>query len=253
VRWSLTLDGCGSSGAGEKIVSYDWTIRGVTVDGFEAHLSGEVCNLTLNNLPARGQYGVTLFVKTTSSASDSSAQLIEIKDWLIVSIGDSFSSGEGNPDRPGVYGADHIQGCQGKITHVEKRAVWKDRRCHRSALSAPALTAEQIERSDDQSSVTFLSFACSGAEIEPLISKRYRGQESPSPSDIGVLPQIAAIKAAVGDRPIDALLVTVGIDDLEFSSFMTKCALPHHGLIERVWGRRTIRALAADSSSVLRN
>ena len=47
---------------------------------------------------------------------------------------------------------------------MEKRAVWKDRRCHQSALSAPALTAEQIERSDDQSSVTFLSFACSGCE-----------------------------------------------------------------------------------------
>ena len=25
-RWSLTLNGCRSSGAGEKIVSYEWTI-----------------------------------------------------------------------------------------------------------------------------------------------------------------------------------------------------------------------------------
>ena len=80
-RWSLTLNGCGSSGAGEKIVSYEWTIRGVTVDGFKAHRSGAVCNLTLNNvLPARGRVrGVTLLVKTTSGASDGSTQPIEIK------------------------------------------------------------------------------------------------------------------------------------------------------------------------------
>jgi hypothetical protein len=41
----------------------------------------------------------------------------------------------------------------------------QDRRCHRSANAAPAQAARMLEMADPHSSVTFLSFACSGATI----------------------------------------------------------------------------------------
>ena len=179
--------------------------RGVTVDGFKAHRSGAVCNLTLNNvLPARGQYEVTLLVKTTSGASDGSTQPIEIKDWLIVSIGDSFSSGRAT--RIGrEYMGPTYSGLQGRLP-VEKRAVWKDRRCHgrhcRHPLSPPSRSNVAM--------TSLRSLSCRsralGAKIEHLISEWYRGQEPPAQPYALVLPRIAAVKAAVGDRPIDALL-----------------------------------------------
>jgi len=85
-----------------------------------------------------------------------------------------------------------------------------------------------LERSDDKSSVTFLSFACSGATTEHLISKQYEGKEPYSSNQRSLMPQLQAVKEAIGRRPIDALLLTIGINDLQFSDVMTECGLPHH-------------------------
>jgi len=235
--WPVTLDGCGSKGAGQKITSYEWTIRGVTDKTFSTHRIVSACKLHLNSgLPDQGRYDVTLVVKTRGGASDSVTHPVQIKDWLVVSIGDSFSSGEGNPDRRGSYTRSGILAlaCKGGTTGDSKRALWKDRSCHRSALSAPAITAEHLERRDDKSSVTFLSFACSGATTEHLMSKRYEGMEPAIPNQL-LDPQIEAVKKAVGATPIDVLLVTIGINDLSFSDVITECATPQSEVVRRFW------------------
>jgi hypothetical protein len=242
-KWSIMLDACGSSGAGEKIAAYDWTIRGVTDPNVNIHRRVTGCKLSLRSwLPSLGEYAVTLVIQTTSGATAPVTRPVEIKDWLIVSIGDSFSSGEGNPDTPGAYTLvphDPLWGdvptCLGKVLGRVKRAVWKDRRCHRSALSSPAIAASRIESADNQSSVTFLSFACSGAKTEHLTSNRYQGQEPRGTEDSGLVPQIQAVKAAIGDRPIDALLMTIGINDLDFSDVVTACGHPLDGFLDKIW------------------
>lgn len=48
----------------------------------------------------QGDYMVTLTVAAQNGQTNSVTKNIEVKDILIVSIGDSVASGEGNPDIP---------------------------------------------------------------------------------------------------------------------------------------------------------
>jgi hypothetical protein len=90
-------------------------------------------------------------------------QPVVVRDYLIVSIGDSYGSGEGNPDVPQKFATGPFDI---PLPIVTRGAVWEDARCHRSATAGPAQAAMRLELADPHSSVTFLSFACSGANVE---------------------------------------------------------------------------------------
>jgi hypothetical protein len=130
---------------------------------------------------------------------------IVVQDWLIVGIGDSNGSGEGTPDRPyelGVGGP-----------------LWQNRQCHRSANSYQALTARTIERSDPRTSVTFIHLACSGSSIVNGVLGRYAGIEPGA-----LLPsQLEAAGKLRYGREIDAMLVSVGVNDLRFGAMAGHC------------------------------
>src|SRR3546814_5953796 len=64
---------------------------------------------------------------------------VRAKDLLIVSIGDSMASGEGNPD-----GYTWVPALNNHITD------WVYRRCHRSKTSGHALAAKAIEEASDK-------------------------------------------------------------------------------------------------------
>lgn len=101
---------------------------------------------------------------------------IQVRDVLLFAFGDSFSSGESNPDvqaihtnhptqlyegGEGLFGASWI-----KSPHQLKRSPeWWDRRCHRSVLSWPILAAAQLAANDPHMVVKIASWACTGAEI----------------------------------------------------------------------------------------
>jgi hypothetical protein len=154
-----------------------------------------------------------------------------------------MSSGEGSPDKPVMSG---------------QPAHWVDRQCHRSTYAPGALAAEAIEKADSETSVTFLSFACSGATIDrdwPISSKttdayergpgrmkgtgilgRYVGIEYPTPSATphdmvkydqaggkGVPSQVEQMKYAVGGRKIDAIVMSAGLNDAGFSRMLATC------------------------------
>jgi lysophospholipase L1-like esterase len=162
-------------------------------------------------------------------------QEVVIKDYLIVSIGDSFASGEANPDIEGRLFPEYL------IWVVDRYPVWQDTRCGRSAWSGPAQAAMMLERSDPYSSVTFLSFACSGATIDTHFWKdddpykpigtgilgSYRGSELPESEaynlDSYIPSQIEQVKAAVGSRPIDALIISAGGNDIRFGPIVEQC------------------------------
>lgn len=256
----LKANASSSSGGGEKIERYIWRLKGITQPSFVASKTSLVPQVVFsksNNGAAlnEGQYTLSLKLVTSTGKLSESIQTIEIKDWLIVSIGDSFSSGEGNPDVDGIYkllinGPDNInpaldavnslKTCKGELGRKIKMEDWECRRCHRSKWSAPALTAKRIEETDRHSSVTFLSFACSGARTEHLIDTKYRGieftmtttpdDEPPLPEHLqpkGVVPsQLESVKEAVGNRVIDVLFISIGINDLKFSEVITDCGTP---------------------------
>ncbi|MFL5806162.1 MAG: OmpL47-type beta-barrel domain-containing protein [Roseiflexaceae bacterium] len=171
---------------------YAWTIDGVS--------SSSTSCLFQRGLAA-GHHTVEL---TVTNLADGHAttyqQSVDPKDILIASLGDSIASGEGNPDIPQrwVEGPGYIQ--------LDRAAHWEDEKCHRSAWSGHALAAMAIERNDPHTSVTFVSFACSGAVIPGTIDQ-----------------QIPALARTLNGRPIDALIISDGGNDLGFDPLLRAC------------------------------
>ncbi len=111
--------------------------------------------------------GATISVNVAGEQAISTE--IAVKDLLIVGMGDSFASGEGNPDRPVVMSADERHKTfypQREKNDVSGNAVWMDAMCHRSLYGHQLRAALQIAIENPQSAVTFMGYACSGAAVE---------------------------------------------------------------------------------------
>lgn len=109
---------------------------------------------------------------------------IQVRDRLIASIGDSFASGEGNPDRPmdltrlarrfeesspeddRVWRTDWTDRWVGRESVIGRAggARWWDQRCHRSFYSQHMVAALRYAAAHPHEATTFVTFACSGAE-----------------------------------------------------------------------------------------
>src|ERR1051325_30220 len=194
--WTVDFDACGTVPSPGQL---RWDIDGQP-------LSETACSFS-HDFPELKSYVVSLTVTTPDGQSNTARAGVTLKDLLIVSIGDSFASGEGNPDK----------------TRADPGGVkWIDERCHRSEWAGPARAALIIEKSDPQSAVTFLSFACTGASIqEGLLGVQQRKGHA-------VQPQLSKVFAAVGQRRIDALLVSIGGNDLQFATLVQKAILLRH-------------------------
>jgi hypothetical protein len=137
-----------------------------------------------------------------------------VTDLFIVGIGDSFASGEGNPDLPirfsrersVSYGAGlmtELTGYPARVGNwreigderfIQENARWLDQACHRSLYSHQLRAALQLSLEDPHRAVTFVGVACSGAEITDGLFLRYMGNEwVPNPPR---LSQISAVAEA---------------------------------------------------------
>lgn len=134
-------------------------------------------------------------------------QPILVQDWLIVSIGDSVASGESVPDVPGF-----------------RRSRWQHVPCHRSARAAPAKAARQIEELDDHSSVTFVHLACSGATIQQGLLGSYDGVLA-EPLTQPQTAQVKVLNRLARQRKVDAVLLSVGANDVYFGAIVRYCAV----------------------------
>ncbi len=133
---------------------------------------------------------------------------VRITDWLIVGMGDSNGSGEGNPP-------------------------FYNLRCNRSVESYQVQTALTVEKNDPHSSVTFIHTSCSGARVEHLMTATYAGTRPASPA---LPPQIDQIVALLADHPkgqsqrkVDVALISAGVNDLAFGPVLAYC-IQHVGL-----------------------
>ncbi len=214
-----------------------------------------------------------------------------IKDLLIVGIGDSFGSGEGNPDVPvrfsrervATYGAP-AKGMDaigyparvgdwndiGDKAFVENNPRWLDQACHRSLYSHQLRSALQLSFEDPHRAVTFVSTACSGAEIVQGLFLRYKGHEwVPNPPDLSQISAIAQAQCGARDAPafdlpegyhlggkvpelvgglvlkkcepdrarrIDLLLVSIGGNDVGFARLIANAVLADQSVLRRVGG-----------------
>lgn len=150
--------------------------------------------------------GYTL-VATSAGLSSATSDVFTAKkqEILIVSVGDSPASGEGNPDSPTVWGT-----CKVGILSVpciKEPAKWQDEPCHRSARSGPAMAAQEIEDRDPDTRVRFVNLACSGATISNTVE------------------QLKAAHQLTSGQQVDALIISAGGNDVGFVPLILICAL----------------------------
>lgn len=200
-RFTVLFDACGSVSEDSPIAGFTWQLRvGDEFRGisFEPRCDGF-------SFPLReGVFDVRLIIEDGSGRTASVTRSVVVQDWLIVSIGDSVASGEGNPDKPLESGT----------------VVWSDRQCHRSGNAGPPLAALDIEIGDPRTSVTFVHLACSGASVTSGLLGPYEGQIR---SVVDLAPQLADVKRLVGNREIDALLISIGAIDVGFGDIVFQC------------------------------
>lgn len=130
-----------------------------------------------------------------------------VTNILLVALGDSYASGEGNPRNVNAWIAS-----PGSFA-----PYWDDAACRRSVLGGPARAALALEQASASTSVTLVDVACSGATVE-------QGILGPQPG-AAAMSQIAQVRALIGDRPIDAVTISIGGNDVGFGSVLQTCLL----------------------------
>ena len=186
----------------------------------------------------------TLKVDTVKSGQilSTAETSIDVRDVLIVALGDSSASGEGVPH---LF---YFESAAGGFGNDAKQTspVWWEQRCHRSLFSPAAIAAAELAGAEPQLSVTFVSFACSGADLgtEGMLAP-YLGRETVRQvhawdihstnifSSPNIEPQVMSVtKALCGSdfnatnggcdsphRP-DYVIISIGVNDLGFGDIV---------------------------------
>jgi len=147
-----------------------------------------------------------------SSGSEVSTQ-IQLKDFLLISFGDSFSAGEGNPDKPvrlvrDSY-SDYINSSRGQAFPVREdlniaqasqanrdhffqdlAPKWSNTECHRSLYSQHTRVALQYALEHPHLSVTLLNYSCTGAQVYEGILNAWWGDDDVEDKDYDDAPQL---------------------------------------------------------------
>ncbi|WP_426573856.1 Ig-like domain repeat protein [Aquihabitans sp. McL0605] len=203
--YQLTFDSCASPAVTDRtsvITGFTVTLTGAeakTVDGTSCKQTVPVTKL--------GTFTAKVEIKVGPVTVDSRTETIAPKDDLLVSVGDSVASGEGNPDTV--------------VSGTNWTPKWENEQCHRTSLAGPAQAALRMERRDPHSSVTFIHLACSGASITQGLLGDYAGQD-PSKGTM-LKPQLDQLAELVGPRAVDAMTVSIGANDAEFSAVVKAC------------------------------
>jgi len=141
---------------------------------------------------------------------------VKVRDILIAGMGDSFASGEGNPDlavrfsreRSANYSSigtlglyNDLTGYPARVgpwrilgdkTFIKENARWLDQACHRSLYSEQMRTALQLAIEDPHRAVTYVGVSCAGAEVTDGLFLRYKGNEwVPNPPRLSQLSAVA--------------------------------------------------------------
>ncbi len=86
--WTVNFNACNLPGD-----KYHWFVGGTPVDKVTT------CTYT-HQFPAEGVYDVSLHVISTPGSSVWAQAMVPVQDWLVISFGDSYASGEGVPEVP---------------------------------------------------------------------------------------------------------------------------------------------------------
>lgn len=194
--WTIAVDACASTAGDQNIEQYGWSFPELP----DAPMTAvESCATTLQ-VDEQGTYTLMLTIYADDNTEASITKTVTVKDWLIVSLGDSYAAGEGAPDK--------------LASLLNPVATWQNEAYHRSAFAAPAVAARQLEERDAKSSVTFVHLARSGARII---------HEDPTKTELNISAQITEATTLLGTREVDALLLSIGGNDAGFGRLVRTC------------------------------
>ncbi len=204
---------------GGRIDLYVWEIRGERLESpIELRSAGSQAAVRL----PEGIFEVTLTI-AGEGFEETTSESIVVDDILIVSLGDSYASGEGNPEVPGAPATWADDGASGTAT---LQALGHDG-AHRSGLAGPAQAALEIERADPHTSVTFVFLAASGVTISDGVLGPLEGVTVGSGDRIDLRPQLEEAAEILGcgssggcDRDVDIVTLSVGGNDAGFAFTM---------------------------------
>jgi len=153
--------------------------------------------------PVQGTFSVTVSVKDPTQADVIFQGSSEFKviDYWIVAIGDSFASGEGNPDKNLIF---------------DKKVEWIDEPCHRSRKSWTYFVFEKLEKFSRNTLTHFTYLACAGASVDHGILN--------SEVNLSQMDLVEKIMKIRGKGP-DLLLMSVGGNDVGFSDILGRLLL----------------------------
>jgi hypothetical protein len=161
----------------------------------------------------------------------------------VIGFGDSFTSGEGNPERLALFsGAPWIGGNLPardpdpvSLSQKDTRAQWTDRWCHRSVYSWQIRTTLAAALSDPHQSFAVLPYGCSGATIMEGILYGYNGVEWSAVTDKGVIGSRSEIGLAYQEI-------------CQPAAFRSYCARARHGADRPILRRRGRSRLLASTT-----
>src|SRR5262245_2027194 len=180
-RYDVVLDGCASAEAAR----YLWFVDG------DPPFETSDCETRVRL--AEGPHSVGLTVRDASGGSDTRQLAIDVRDLIVVGLGDSFSAGSGD-SRSGLVAADYDQ-----------------IRCTRSGRSGQARAALELERRDTKTSVTFIHLACGGARADAGLLGAHNNQP----------PQLLELEEILPPgEVVDFVSFTIGGNDVRFSEII---------------------------------
>ena len=222
----------------------EWRINGQLVATADcgARVSGATVVLPY---PAGGEIAVNV---TGESPLITDAR---VRDILIAGMGDSFASGEGNPNLPVQFGDSRRYR---NLYPLRKRndaggsATWTDELCHRSLYGQQLRAALQLAIENPKTVITFLDYTCSGAGVDAglLGPQEYveRSEQTTRPPSGGskdsqlyrILRELCIEKPEASDgyltcpggkfrRKLDFLFLSVGGNDIGFSNIVAWATL----------------------------
>ena len=174
---------------------------------------------------------------------------VKVRDILVAGMGDSFASGDGNPDvavrfsrkRSADYSTvgfySDLTGYPARVgswsefgdaAFQKQNAHWLDQACHRSLYSEQMRTALQLAIEDPHRAVTFVGVSCAGAEVTDGLFLRYKGNEwVPNPPRLSQISAVAEAQCGNNDtEPLDAPAayhINGKIPELKFGLVLRKC------------------------------
>jgi hypothetical protein len=225
------------------------------IDAIDMSTEGTTCVWTIKGhagaveIPAKGPdviarlpqgtQSVTVAIRCADGRTAFARETICVHDILIVALGDSLATGEGNPEVParwdGTTNSERGSVLRGRVD-PRAPAIWADggpggdqvratpagflppanllhSRTHRSTHSGAARFAMCLEAEDPHTSVTFVCLAATGARTDDLFVTDHSDRNHALGPGPPLPAQFDELQAIVGSRPVDVLILAIGFND----------------------------------------